>query len=66
MSVLQGLCFKCRFCLRVVLEKEKNEKFHLKYNFMIVSDFDFMILRFSACFLCLIYNFHFFNVWKSM
>ena len=62
MSALQGLCSKCRFCLRVFLYKEKNESFHVKYKFMILWDFDFMILRLYAFFiLCLFYNFWFFQ-----
>ena len=54
---------KCRFCLRLFLLKEKNETFHVKYKFMILRDFYFMILRFYSCFLnlCLLYNFSFFQ-----
>ena len=46
MSALQDLCSKCRFCLRIFLCKKKNERFHVKYKFTILWDFDFMILRF--------------------
>ena len=35
-SALQGLCSKCRFCLRVLLLKEKNKSFHVKYKLMIL------------------------------
>ena len=32
---LHGLGSKCRFCLRVLLLKEKNKSFHVKHKFMI-------------------------------
>ena len=33
---LPSLCPKCQFCLRIFLQKEKNERFHLKQKFMIL------------------------------
>ena len=35
-SALQVLYSKCRFCLREFLRKEKNERFHVKHEFMIL------------------------------
>ena len=35
-SALQVLYSKCRFCLGEFLRKEKNERFHVKHEFMIL------------------------------
>ena len=58
MSASQGLCSKS-----ISIEEKEGKLSCEIYKFMILWDFDFMILRFYTLFfnLCLIYNFSFFQ-----
>ena len=57
MLALRGLRSKCWFCLRVFLQKEKNERFHVKYKFMIL--WSILILWFYDLWMVFMFNLQF-------